>query len=60
MPPISTDPRFAHRTRRPGLDLLRAFAIVLVALYHGGDFGFALPSKIQRFGWVGVDLFFVL
>lgn len=46
--------------RQPGLDLLRAAAIVLVVLYHGGLFGFTLPHEAQRFGWVGVDLFFVL
>ncbi|MEP7078190.1 MAG: acyltransferase [Chthoniobacterales bacterium] len=56
----STDPRFATRERQPGLDLLRALAIVLVVFYHAGIFGFVLPHKIQRFGWIGVDLFFVL
>jgi peptidoglycan/LPS O-acetylase OafA/YrhL len=47
--------------RQPGLDLLRAIAIVLVALFH-------LPlesppgvlSVIEQCGWMGVDLFFVL
>ena len=57
---ISPDPRFADRTRQPGLDLLRALAIVLVVFYHAGIFGFALPHDLQRFGWIGVDLFFVL
>jgi peptidoglycan/LPS O-acetylase OafA/YrhL len=54
------DPRFEHRSRQPGLDLLRALAIVVVVIYHTGIFGFALPYGIHRFGWVGVDLFFVL
>ena len=55
----SFDPRrTAHR--RPGLDLLRALAIVFVVVYHAGLFGFSLPFEIQRFGWIGVDLFFVL
>lgn len=54
------DPRFTTRTRQPGLDLLRALAIVLVVFYHAGLFGFELPHSIQRFGWIGVDLFFVL
>jgi peptidoglycan/LPS O-acetylase OafA/YrhL len=48
--------------RLPGLDLLRAIAIVWVMLFHSyivgglGD-GFAWLS---RFGWAGVDIFFVL
>jgi peptidoglycan/LPS O-acetylase OafA/YrhL len=54
------DPRLATRNRQPGLDLLRALAIVLVVLYHAGLFGFVLPHDVQRFGWIGVDLFFVL
>jgi peptidoglycan/LPS O-acetylase OafA/YrhL len=54
------DPRLTTRHRQPGLDLLRAIAIVLVVLYHAGLFGFVLPYDVQRFGWVGVDLFFVL
>ena len=48
--------------RVPGLDLLRAFAIVWVMLFHsflvgglGDTFGWA-----SRFGWAGVDIFFVL
>src|SRR5438045_8022892 len=54
------DPRFEHRSRQPGLDLLRALAIVVVVIYHTGIFGFALPYDVYRFGWMGVDLFFVL
>jgi peptidoglycan/LPS O-acetylase OafA/YrhL len=54
------DPRLATRHRQPGLDLLRAIAIVLVVLYHAALFGFVLPYDVQRFGWIGVDLFFVL
>ncbi len=53
----SIDPRFVHRERQPGLDFLRAFAIVVVVIYHTGIFGFALPFRWHRFGWVGVDLF---
>lgn len=54
------DPRFAQRTRQPGLDLLRTLAIVVVVIYHCGIFGFRMPWAIHRFGWIGVDLFFVL
>ena len=46
----------------PGLDTLRAIAIVWVMLFHsylvgglGSGFGF-----LERSGWMGVDLFFVL
>jgi peptidoglycan/LPS O-acetylase OafA/YrhL len=35
-------------------------AIVFVFVYHAGLFGFVLPFQIQRFGWIRVDLFFVL
>jgi peptidoglycan/LPS O-acetylase OafA/YrhL len=54
------DPRFQDRKRQPGLDLLRALAILVVVIYHTGIFGFTLPGRAHRFGWIGVDLFFVL
>jgi peptidoglycan/LPS O-acetylase OafA/YrhL len=48
----ATDP-----IRLPGLDMLRAVAIVWVMVCHANGFGL-LPS--DYFGWMGVDLFFVL
>ena len=57
---LEIDPRFRCRERQPGLDLLRALAIIIVVIYHAALFGFKLPDRIDRFGWIGVDLFFVL
>lgn len=48
--------------RLPGLDLLRAIAIVWVMLFHSwivGGFSGAL-QPVSSYGWMGVDLFFVL
>lgn len=47
------------RRRAPGIDLLRAAAIVAVMVYHIGSRGIALPAVAEH-GWMGVDLFFVL
>ena len=53
---------FPPMTRLPGLNLLRSIAIVWVMLFHaflvdglGPDFAW-----LSRFGWAGVDIFFVL
>lgn len=48
--------------RTPGLDTLRAVAIVWVMLFHSyfvGGLGEGF-SILERSGWMGVDLFFVL
>lgn len=52
----------AEARRLPGLDLLRAIAVVWVMLFHsflneGPDEGLVW---LCRYGWMGVDLFFVL
>jgi len=46
----------------PGLDLLRAFAVVWVMLFHSFLVG-GLGDNwawLSRYGWMGVDVFFVL
>jgi peptidoglycan/LPS O-acetylase OafA/YrhL len=51
-------------TRQPGLDILRVIAVALVMCRHlpgGPRWPFsAEPRALQRGGWIGVDLFFVL
>src|SRR5262245_10664845 len=54
----------------PALDGIRGIAILLVLLFHFGQYGHGLPypavfvdklfHRICQIGWVGVDLFFVL
>ena len=52
----------SHTHRLPGLDLLRAIAVVWVMLFHSFLLGGLGPdwSWLSRYGWMGVDLFFVL
>jgi len=49
-------------TRLPGLDLLRTIAIVWVMLFHSWMIGgVGAPFQpVADYGWMGVDLFFVL
>jgi peptidoglycan/LPS O-acetylase OafA/YrhL len=52
----------AFSNRLPGLDLLRAIAIVWVMLFHSFVVGGLGPhfEWLSRYGWMGVDIFFVL
>ncbi|QNK63991.1 acyltransferase [Pedobacter sp. PAMC26386] len=54
-----TDTIVTHKLS--GLDHLRAFAITIVFFYHYQHFApQGWQEKISSFGWIGVDLFFVL
>jgi peptidoglycan/LPS O-acetylase OafA/YrhL len=48
-------PQTGGRTYYPALDVLRGIAILLVFFYHNFQF-----LQVFEFGWMGVDLFFVL
>ncbi|MFG5407568.1 acyltransferase [Piscinibacter sakaiensis] len=52
----------AADARLPGLDLLRAIAVVWTMLFHSFVVGGLGPdwTWLSRHGWMGVDLFFVL
>ena len=59
-----TEPRL-NSLRFHGLDTLRSLAIFAVIVFHLLDFGgdHTLPAwlePIAQYGWIGVDLFFVL
>ncbi|NII12235.1 acyltransferase [Oleiagrimonas sp. C23AA] len=47
-------------SRRPGLDLLRAVAIVWVMVFHSYLAGWTGGGVLRWSGWMGVDLFFAL
>jgi peptidoglycan/LPS O-acetylase OafA/YrhL len=51
----SSTRNFSREKYYPALDGLRGLAIVLVILYHNFDY-----IEIFRYGWIGLDLFFVL
>jgi peptidoglycan/LPS O-acetylase OafA/YrhL len=59
MHPVPVPTSHPAASRAPGLDLLRAAAIVVVMLYHLSSHGFDIAGP-GRHGWMGVDLFFVL
>jgi peptidoglycan/LPS O-acetylase OafA/YrhL len=57
---LASNHRLPGLNRLPGLDTLRALAIAVVMVFH---LQVLLPvafHPIARFGWMGVDLFFVL
>lgn len=47
-------------TRKPGLDLLRAVAILWVMPFHSYLAGYMGGGVLRWSGWMGVDLFFAL
>ena len=51
---------FSSNNRLPGLDTLRALAIAVVMAFHLDGLLPDIFGPIERFGWMGVDLFFVL
>ena len=61
-PPATPRAAVTSTQRLPGLDLLRAIAIVWVMLFHSYIVGGLGPhfGWLSRYGWMGVDIFFVL
>ncbi len=51
---------FPSTNRVGGLDALRAFAIMLVIIAHYPKPEAGIAMRALNFGWIGVDLFFVL
>jgi peptidoglycan/LPS O-acetylase OafA/YrhL len=52
--------RLPGSNRLPGLDTLRALAIIVVMAFHLDGLLPDIVGPVERFGWMGVDLFFVL
>jgi peptidoglycan/LPS O-acetylase OafA/YrhL len=47
--------------REPGLDLLRALAVTMVLVFHfSNEASGQMFAGLGQYGWMGVDLFFVL
>src|SRR5437868_5829192 len=59
-PPLGADPRSTDRERHPGRDLPPVPPTTRGASYHAALSRFKLPAPVDRFGGIGVDLFFVL
>jgi peptidoglycan/LPS O-acetylase OafA/YrhL len=58
---LPTQQRMPSETARfPGLDTLRALAILAVMLFHLQWWLSPMLRPVAQFGWIGVDLFFVL
>lgn len=60
---VGSQPEVANAVRWAGLDHLRTLAILLVFLFHYQIPIFGHPEwlpPLAKFGWTGVDLFFVL
>ena len=57
---LSSETRLPSPNRLPGLDTLRALAILVVMIFHLQRLLPDIFSPIAHYGWMGVDLFFVL
>ena len=59
---MSIDRVVVDKARLPGLDLVRAMAISWVIVYHASIMSLVPNPELWffQFGWIGVDLFFVL
>jgi peptidoglycan/LPS O-acetylase OafA/YrhL len=57
---VASNDRLPGPNRLAGLDTLRAVAIAVVMVFHLQALLPAAFQPVARFGWMGVDLFFVL